>query len=161
MTEKQLSRLLVDNADLAVDAGLNRNEPLARQVPRPSRKNPTTIVLEGERPVSWNKFYSGMHWDKRNTEAKRVHEVVATAVLAAGLGRYGPYAVKVDMEVNVYFAKRPQDSSNIQGKMYQDGLIGLLLEDDDPAHVGRFTTESFIDAKRPRVEIRIIPRVNE
>ncbi len=114
---------------------------------------PITLILDGERPISWNQYYSGKHWSKRKAEADRVHMLVRSAI--------DPdcqiFNCPVDLEIRAYFKSKPQDASNICAKVYEDGLIGWLLEDDSPEFVRSMTTVSLVDRKQPRVEIEIKP----
>ena len=108
------------------------------------------IVLEGERPVSWNKFYAGMHWGQRKLEADRVHELVGWTLKELA---YGMFETRVDIQVVVYFKNRPQDSDNICSKMYIDSLKGFVIEDDTREFVRKVTVQSEVDKEFPRVEI--------
>lgn len=109
------------------------------------------LVLDGERPQSWNKMYSGRHWSKRSKEAKAVHWLVRAAIPRSAQ----PFVNAVAITVRAYFNRRPLDADNIVAKLYVDGLCGRLIADDSPKHVRRVTTESRVDRKRPRVEIEI------
>ena len=111
------------------------------------------IVLDGERPQSLNKIYSGVHWTKRKAEADRVHTLVRAALPLV----YKPFDVPVRIVVTAYFKNRPLDASNIFAKVYEDGLVGHLLVDDSPQYVTEIATRSRVDRKNPRVEIEIIP----
>ncbi|MFW6098191.1 MAG: hypothetical protein ACOC9Z_08935, partial [Chloroflexota bacterium] len=51
----------------------------------------------------------------------------------------------------------PYDSSNVPLKLYEDGLIGLVIPDDNRKHVRWTATRSEIDRDRPRVEITVRP----
>lgn len=112
-----------------------------------------TLTLIDEKPMSWNKMYSGLHWSDRLAEAERAHLAVRVAVDPDEPIFDKPVAITV----RAYFKdKRSQlDASNITAKMYEDGLIGWLIEDDTPQYVCSMTTVSLIDRKNPRVEIEI------
>lgn len=114
------------------------------------QSGPMLIVLHNERPVSLNQWYSGQHWTKRKREAERVH-----ALVRAQLHGRKAYTTPVHITVTAYFKNRPQDASNIVAKIYEDALIGHVLIDDGPKYVRSMTTESRIDKRNPRVEIRI------
>ena len=107
------------------------------------------IVLEGERPMSWNKFYSGMHWSARATEADRVHHIVW------GATPLSIFENRVDIHVTAFFKNRPQDPDNLCSKLYIDGLIGRVIENDTRQFVRKVTVQSEIDRENPRVEIEI------
>lgn len=123
-------------------------------------QDPIAISLVDERPMSWNKMYSGIHWTKRKKEADRVHELIKTIV-----GDY--YNIKnqeamftgiVKIVINTYFKNRPLDSDNVCTKFYIDGLKGILIKDDDIRYVSGVTSNVFIDKENPRVEIIISER---
>ena len=84
------------------------------------------LILPDERPVSWNKFYSGKHWTVRDREARRVHQLVR-AMLDPEIP---PFDGLVDIEVVAYFRNRPLDASNINAKLYEDGLVGWWILED-------------------------------
>lgn len=110
------------------------------------------VVLRDERPLSWNRFYAGMHWTKRSAEAQRVKALVLAELLKVNVIAFqGP----VDIGVTAYFKNRPQDPDNICSKVYIDALIGRVLFDDGHTHVNSVTTRSRVDRKKPRVEIEI------
>ena len=112
-----------------------------------------TLTLLGEKPISWNKMYTGQHWSKRNAEAARVH----LAVRAALDPNAAIFNTPVSITVRAYFKdKRGQlDASNIAAKLYEDGLIGWLITDDKPEYVRSMTTVSLLDRQSPRLEIEI------
>lgn len=110
------------------------------------------IVLRGERPISWNDLYTGRHWQYRQSEAQRVHDLMALTLM--GLKPI-MYKRRVDIELIAYFKNRPYDPDNICSKLYVDGLKGKLIENDSYKYVARVSTRSEVDAKDPRVEIII------
>lgn len=114
----------------------------------------TTIVLPGERSISWNKYYSGMHWILRSKEAKRVKQLVRAAFTREQLDQ-GTYTAPVDIVVHAYFGSRPQDADNVCTKLYVDALKGWIIEDDDPAHVTSVVPMVSVDRDNPRVELII------
>lgn len=123
------------------------------QIPSECLMRTITLTLPSEQPMSWNKMYSGLHWSKRREEAARVHLAVRGA-----LDPNEPMFDKaVAITVRAYFRnKRVQlDASNVAAKLYEDGLIGWLIEDDSPKYVRSMTTVSLRDRKNPRVEIQI------
>ncbi len=113
----------------------------------------TTLILPKEQPISWNKMYAGQHWSKRHTEAPRVHLAVRVELDPD----WPMFDTPVAITVTAYFKnKRVQlDASNIPGKLYEDGLIGWLIADDNPQYVRSMTTVSLLDRNNPRVEIEI------
>ena len=111
------------------------------------------IILEGERPLSTNDYYTGKHWSKRSAETNRVKLVVREQIDPEVAHMF---TSRVDILVTAYFMGNTQDSGNVSTKPYIDALIGWYIEDDDIKHVRRVTTESRKDNKRPRVEIELI-----
>lgn len=111
-----------------------------------------TIVLPGERPTSWNKYYSGAHWSERRDEVNRVRQVVRAALT----GNEEPYPFAVKIEITAYYDNHPLDCDNLAAKLYIDALKGWLLRDDTPQCVRSVTTASFVDKANPRVEIVIM-----
>jgi len=112
-----------------------------------------TLILEGEQPISWNKMYSGLHWTKQQAEVTRVHLEVRAALDPDELMFDQPVAITV----RAYFKNRrvQLDCSNIPAKLYEDGLIGWLIQDDSPRYVRSMTTISLLDRDNPRIEIEI------
>jgi len=108
------------------------------------------IILNNERPMSWNKIYAGQHWSVRKEEADRVH-----LMIKAALGRL-EYIINspVKIVITAYFENRPLDPDNIASKFYIDGLKGLI-KDDRWCDVLSVTTISRKDPNKPRVEIEI------
>jgi len=114
------------------------------------------IILDGERPLSWNTL-KRMHWRKWQNEVDRVKWLVRAELDPSE----PPLNGQVIIRVTAYFAHHPQDASNIGAKLYEDGLIGTVLIDDNPTYVSEVRTRSMIDKKRPRVEIEIMGDVND
>jgi hypothetical protein len=112
------------------------------------------ITLEGERPRTWNSFYSGKHWAKRKEYADRTHAIVLAAILEQH-PNVEPFNERVRITVRSYFENRPQDPCNITAKIYIDGLHGRIIHDDTMEYVASVTTESHIDKDNPRIEIEI------
>lgn len=120
------------------------------------------IVLPKERPISWNKFYTGTHYIVRKTKAADIHDLIGYSLMEMGIKRNGKsfFEKRVDIRVTVFFDRSPFDSDNIPAKFYIDGLKGILLKEDNYERVRDVTTRSDIDEKNPRVEIEIT-EVNE
>lgn len=114
------------------------------------------IVLDGERPVSWNTMYSGAHWGKRKDRADSAHAAVhyALSILEEPVKLFDG---RVHITVRAYFKHRPLDPCNITAKLYIDGLHKIVIEDDTMEYVASVTTESHIDKDNPRVEMEIVP----
>jgi hypothetical protein len=116
------------------------------------------IVLPKERPLSWNKVYTGQHWTKRAAEAKRVHQLVRHFGDPPEMQQFGPqtaWPAAVDITITAYFKNRPLDADNISSKFYIDGLKGWLIKDDTQEYVRSVTTRSCVDKDNPRVELLI------
>ena len=109
------------------------------------------IVLEGYRPISWNKLYAGKHWRYRKLQADIAHGLVRLAI------GNEPDIIesRVDIEVVVYFDKYPYDPCNIPAKLVIDGLLGIWLVDDNPKYVRSVTTRSEVDKDHPRLEMKV------
>lgn len=111
------------------------------------------IVLEGERPLSTNQYYTGKHWSIRSAETNRVKLLVREQIDPETVQMFG---CRVDIVMVAYFKGNTQDSGNVSTKPYIDALIGWLIKDDSIKYVRRVTTESRKDNRRPRVEIEIV-----
>ncbi len=109
------------------------------------------IIINNERPKSWNKYWSGMHWTERNADANRVHTLVKESLGTSN----PPLAYPVEIVITVYFKNRPYDCDNIACKPYIDGLKGALLVDDNPKYIKSVTMISLVDKENPRIEIEI------
>lgn len=113
------------------------------------------LVLEGERPISWNQLYSSnLHWSQRKTEAFRAHMLVD--VECRELGDLPVLVYPVYLIFIAYLKSNPMDWDNITTKLYTDGLVHAgLLKDDKPSLVPGGCTFSLLDRKNPRLEIFI------
>jgi Holliday junction resolvase RusA-like endonuclease len=110
-----------------------------------------TLVLEGENPVSWNKFYNSKHWSHLKEQADRVHSLVRSA-----LPHDYPRFEQCHVEFVAYFKdNRRRDLDNICTKLYIDGLVGHVIDDDRYTILKRLTVSAEVDKKRPRLEITI------
>lgn len=115
-------------------------------------ENELVVILDGERPPSWNKFYAGSHWRERKRDADRIHWLV----IAALDGRPARIVKPVEIVITAYFKGRQFDPCNVPAKIYIDGLVQAgLLVNDTPRYVDSVTTRSRKDKDRPRVEIVI------
>lgn len=117
--------------------------------PKTTKKKTINIVLVGERPMSWNKYYSGMHWTKRAEETQRVHYLVLSQLKSVQL-----FTKPVNISIIGYFKGVPQDCDNICAKVYIDALKGKIIKDDSPDFVESVTTKSKKD-KDYKLEINI------
>ena len=114
------------------------------------------LVLDGERPVSWNTYYAGSHWSVRDKEARRVH-----AITRAALDPELPmFEGVVSVLITAYVKSKPMDCDNLAGKLYIDALKGWVVEEDTPDYIDSVTTRVEIDPHCPRVEI-IVKQVSD
>lgn len=99
-----------------------------------------TITLPGERPTSWNKFYSGSHWTKRKAAKDMTRLAVRQALPPQVINGEGwPAPGPVRITVTAYMAGRLYDVDNVCTKLYVDALKGWVINDDSPAHVTAVT----------------------
>jgi Holliday junction resolvase RusA-like endonuclease len=115
-----------------------------------------TLILPGERPISWNAFYAGGHWSKRKMEKDRVWLVVRSSFPRAVVDGAGwPAQERVRIEVTAFVKERPMDADNVCTKLYVDALKGWVIPDDDGQWVETVIPRVQIDPANPRVEIVI------
>lgn len=120
------------------------------------------IIIPNERPMSWNSFYSGMYWRKRQQEARRVHELVKFSQCTDDKGKtkqvcqMKPTFDSFSIILTTYFKSRPLDADNIPLKLYCDGLKGHIIMDDNHKFISKASTISQVDKQNPRVEIELI-----
>ena len=112
-----------------------------------------TLVLSGEKPVSWNLLWSSKHWTVRQKLAQEVHARGRAALDP----EIEPPPLPVDVTVVAYQKGTPMDPDNILAKPYLDGLKGWWLRDDSPDCVRSVRLFSQVDKNNPRVEIILIP----
>lgn len=113
-----------------------------------------TIIIYGERPPSWNLYYSGKHWAGRSAQASRIHWLVGMCCPECGQC----FEVPVDIHIKVGFDRDPLDADNVCTKMYVDGLKEHMITDDDIRYVRSVSCE-IEKSEKPYVEIRIVPVV--
>lgn len=116
------------------------------------------MIIPDEEPISWNKFYSGMHWGARRREAKRVHELIEVYVRQERAhGSLPPLPLSpVVLQFTAYYRKRARDASNVCVKLYEDGLVRAgVIPGDSPRYVRGVCTRSLRDALNPRLEILV------
>lgn len=116
-----------------------------------------TLVLPGERPISWNTFYAGGHWSRRKTEKDRVRLVVRAAFPRAVIDGDGwPVQRRVRIEVTAVVKDRPMDADNVCTKLYVDALKGWVIPDDNGEWVETVVPRVKVDPVNPRVEIVVL-----
>lgn len=110
------------------------------------------IVFEDEKPLSWNVYYAGMHWTKRNAHAARVH-----ALVEKNTQHLKRFTVPVKITITVFFKGRSYDVDNVECKTWIDGLKKYVLQDDTPEYVREFTVRYGGKSPVGRIEIEIEP----
>ncbi len=110
------------------------------------------IIIPKEQPMSWNKFYGGLHWSVRSNEANRIHMLVRGYIKR----EYQKFEYPVDIQFTAYFKDHPQDADNLPVKFYIDGLKGRILHDDTPEWVSSVCIRSRVDKINPRIEIELL-----
>jgi len=120
-------------------------------------KLPLTIILPGEKPISWNVFYRGKHWTYRKILAEDIHQKVALTIRSMGIFAGEPLIdYRINIKITAYYTKTHIDSDNIPAKLYIDGLKGIIIANDDPQYVGSVTTRSEKTTGKNRIEIEIV-----
>lgn len=110
------------------------------------------VILKEERPKSWNEYYAGSHWSKRNAHSKATHLIMREALDPDDPPFQGP----VDITITSYCKGRSMDADNVTTKLYIDGLKGFWLDDDSPLYVHSVTSKVARDDNDPRVEVRAV-----
>lgn len=119
-------------------------------------KLPLTIILPGEKPISWNIFYGGRHWTYRRILAEDIHQKVAVTIRSMGITATEPLIdYRVNIRITAFYTKSHIDSDNIPAKLYIDGLKSIILSDDSPHFVGTVSTRSQKTTGKNRLEIEI------
>lgn len=113
------------------------------------------IILQNERPISWNIFYSGKHWSKRAKDTQYFHSLFAGEKT---LQRNRPVKLvfPVKIIITAYMSKHLMDPDNICAKVIIDGLKPWLLPDDTYRYIDSVMTKVIKEEKEPRIEIDII-----
>ena len=113
------------------------------------------ITLPGERPTSWNKFYSGSHWTKRKAAKDQAALTVRQALPPQVINGEGwPARGPVRITVTAYMTGRLYDVDNVCTKLYIDALKGWVIKDDGPDLVTA-VTPVVKRSSSPRVELVI------
>ena len=114
-----------------------------------------TIVLQDERPFSWNKFYDGRHWTKRKAAKDAAKLAVRRALPDEVINGEGwPAAGPVRITVTAYMNRQLLDVDNVCTKLYVDALKGWVIKDDGPDLVTA-VTPVVKRSSSPRVELVI------
>ena len=111
-------------------------------------------IVIPQKPISWNKYYSGIHWTKRLEISKEWKWLVKMALLKAKVPRIA-YQKPVQLKIRAYM-RRLIDCDNICLKVIIDGLKDWnLILDDNPAYVKEIRIQVMKD-KNERIEIEIL-----
>jgi len=109
-----------------------------------------TVPLKITGEYGMNKIYVGMHWAKRQKQAKEMHELMNYSMLAQHVPKkLFKRPVVIDISYN---SKLDIDNHGYLTKMLVDGLKGYLIQDD----TRRFVIEvrqKFYDGKDILIEI--------
>jgi len=107
------------------------------------------------KPISWNKYYTGVHWAKRSALSNEWAWYVREALIKAKIPRT-PLRKAVTIEVTAHL-KRLIDCDNICLKVVVDGIRHWgLLRDDSPEYVKKIQVQVVRLAKGDeRLEIKI------
>jgi len=102
---------------------------------------------------------TGLSGGIRRDEADRVHDLVYLELKRMFAPECDVFVIetecRVDVHITVYFKNRPLDPDNICSKMYIDGLVPTLLDNDTRNEIRQVTVQSEIDRDNPRLEIEI------
>lgn len=109
------------------------------------------IVLQGEHPITNNKFFSGIHHTKRTARKNDAKWVLLAAIPPDAEMIEG----KVHITITSFFDAHPIDADNVCVKYYIDGLKGRIIPNDDIRYVMAVTSIVCIDKDNPRVEIEV------
>jgi hypothetical protein len=117
------------------------------------------IWLDGERPVSWNTFMR-WHWRKQHEQAqikKQLMFYTLYETLSHNVDDWPRFTDPVVITMTAYFATRPQDASNLTIKLYEDGILTYLIDDDNPDWVDevRLKSRRACGGQKPGVLIEI------
>lgn len=107
----------------------NRKRKRRRQV----RAETFHLNIKVDRNLSLNKLYSNCHWAKRKKDADSIHELVKYSLIEQGVK---PVLFVRPVELTFMFNTRLDISNTAYAaKLIEDGLKGLLLQDDSKKHV--------------------------
>ena len=108
----------------------------------PRRTNTLTLVIP-IRSISLNDIYGADSWAVRAKLVSQVHEQVTWQLKIDNVPRVF-FAPRVDIHVDAYFRDHWLDSSNIPLKIFEDGLKGWVIENDDPRFVRKVSAQSHL-----------------
>lgn len=117
------------------------------------------FIFDGERPISWNKYYSGVsHWT-RSKDAKYIHSLFAVDKInyRRDKRKMKPIVFPVKIIITAYMSGHLIDPDNLCSKLWIDGLKPWLLPDDTPEFVKEVATRIIKAEKdQERIEIEVI-----
>ena len=117
------------------------------------------LWLPGERPVSWNtlKRLHYRRWQERVDAAKQLMRVALADTLGPNPGDWPMFEGPVHISMTAWFDHHPIDATNLPLKLYEDGLIGLIIPDDGYKYVpdASLHTRKAGKGRAPGVEIVI------
>lgn len=91
------------------------------------------IILNNHKAISLNQIYQMGHWSKRKELADLIHALVRIECINQKITPVKKYPVKIKV---IAYLKRPIDCSNVNIKLYEDGLkIAGTIKDDSPTFV--------------------------
>lgn len=100
------------------------------KIPYPTTKKGVT---EWNRKYGLNAYYAGKHWAVRKKDAEYWH-VLTTQAVRSCIKK--PYVAKRPVTITAYFNDNLDCSNHAaEFKMIEDGLKGLLIEDDSRKYV--------------------------
>lgn len=139
-----------DNIDVLLASIRPVSQPAAAQH-RGENARSVTLILLDEVPVSWNKFYSGVHWAKRSAMKNDIRRRVAESLT----GNEKMFDAQIDITFTAYFRGRRIDPDNLCAKLYIDALKGVFLTNDSAVQVRSVKCVCLRDVNRPRLEIKM------
>lgn len=99
-----------------------------------------TLTLLNHKVISWNQLYSMKHWTYRKALADEIHQLIRFEACGQ---EFPVFTNPVKVKITAVKKSHPIDCSNINVKLYEDGLVqGGYLIDDDIKHVVEVTTVS-------------------
>lgn len=111
------------------------------------------ILIADYKCPSWNELYSQKHWSTRREMAETAHQLVAIACREQKIQPIISYPVHIKITA---YRKREIDSSNVTGKLLEDGLVKAgILKDDSPKYVEWMSTRC-VKSDREYVVIEIV-----
>ncbi len=103
------------------------------QSPTKRSMSDQTLRLKNFRLPSWNDYYTGSHWSKRNKVAQDIHSLVVAEIKAQNIKPCERLFLKFAIKVS---DSRRRDVDNFAVKFVVDSLvIAGILPDDDINHL--------------------------